>query len=156
VIDFLREENRVLKAQLRGHRVPLTDDQRRRLAMLGRQIGRRTLRHIGTLITPDTILRWHRALVAQKWTRRRRGVGRPGVLNQIRALVLRMATDNPTWGYTRVQGALRNLGHRVARTTIAKITTVAVSPGVLQLAAVLVSMRMKPGQYLGQFSMSVI
>jgi transposase InsO family protein len=79
------------------------------------------LQHISTPVTPDTILRWHRDLVAQKWTRRRRGVGRPGVLNQIRALVLRMATDNPTWGYTRVQGALRNLGHRVARTTIAKI-----------------------------------
>jgi hypothetical protein len=65
VIDFLREENRVLKAQLRGHRIRLTDDQRRRLAVLGHQIGRRALRHIATLATPDTILRWHRQLGAE-------------------------------------------------------------------------------------------
>jgi len=121
VIDFLREENRVLKAQLRGHRIRLTDDQRRRLAVLGHQIGRRALRHIATLATPDTILRWHRQLVAQKWTWRRRRPGRPRVHREIRELVLRMASENSGWGYTRIQGALRNLGHRVARTTIAKI-----------------------------------
>ena len=121
VIDFLREENRALKAQLRGRRIRLTDDQRRRLAVLGHQIGRRALRHVATLVTPDTILRWHRELVAQKWTCRKRRPGRPSVHREIRELVLRMASENPGWGYTRIQGALRNLGHRVARTTIAKI-----------------------------------
>src|SRR5678815_4787457 len=121
VIDFLREENRALKAQLRGRRIRLTNDQRRRLAVLGHQIGRRALRHIATLVTPDTILRWHRELVAQKWTWRKRRPGRPGVHREIRELVLRMASENSGWGYTRIQGALRNLGHRVARTTIAKI-----------------------------------
>jgi len=121
VIDFLREENRTLKAQLRGRRITLTDDQRRRLAVLGHQVGRRALDHIATLVTPDTILRWHRELVAQKWTWRKRRPGRPGVHREIRELVLRMASENPGWGYTRIQGALRNLGHRVARTTIAKI-----------------------------------
>jgi putative transposase len=109
VINFLREENRVLKAQLRGRRVRLTDDQRRRLAVLGQLIGRRALRHVSTLVTPDTILRWHRELVARTWTRQRRTVGRRRVEGQIQALVLRMATKNPTWGYTRLQGALRNL-----------------------------------------------
>jgi hypothetical protein len=68
VIDFLREENRALKAQLRGRRIRLTNDQRRRLGVLGHQIGRRALRYVATLVTPDTILRWHRELVAQKWT----------------------------------------------------------------------------------------
>ena len=121
VIDFLREENRTLKAQLRGRRIQLTDDERRRLAVLGHQIGRRALRYLATLVTPDTILRWHRELVAQKWTYRKRRLGRPGVHREIRGLVLRMASENPGWGYTRIQGALRNLGHRVARTTIAKI-----------------------------------
>jgi len=121
VIDFLREENRALKAQLRGRRIQLTDDQRRRLAVLGHQIGRRALRHIATLVTPDTLLRWHRKLVAQKWTSRTRRPGRPGVHREIRGLALRMASENPGWGYARMQGALRNLGHRVARTTIAKI-----------------------------------
>jgi transposase InsO family protein len=121
VIDFLREENRALKAQLRGRRIRLTDDQRRRLAVLGQQIGRRALRHVTTLVTPDTILRWHRELVAQKWTCGQRRPGRPGVQREIRELVLRMASENPGWGYTRIQGALWNVGHRVARTTIAKI-----------------------------------
>jgi hypothetical protein len=69
VINCQREENRILQAQLRGRRLRLTDDQRRRLAVLGHQVGRRTLRHIATLVTPDTILRWHRELVAQTWTR---------------------------------------------------------------------------------------
>jgi putative transposase len=121
VIDFLREENRALKAQLRGRRIRLTDDQRRRLAVLGHQIGRRALHYVATLVTPDTILRWHRELVAQKWTCRKRRPGRPGVQREIRELVLRMASENPGWGYTRMQGALRNLSHRVARTTIARI-----------------------------------
>ena len=71
--------------------------------------------------TPDTILRWHRELIARKWTYARRRPGRPGVLAEIRRLVLRMATENPSWGYTRIQGALKNLGHRVARSTIASI-----------------------------------
>jgi putative transposase len=121
VIRFLLEQNRVLKAQLQGKRLRLSDGQRQRLAVIGHQLGRRTLRQVATIVTPDTILRWHRELVAQKWTRRQRRPGRPGVYAEIRALVLRMAADNPTWGYTRLQGALRNLGHRVARTTIVKI-----------------------------------
>jgi putative transposase len=99
VIDFLREENRALKAQLRGRRIRLTDDQRRRLAVLGHQVGRRALRHIATLVTPDTILRWHRELVAQKWTCGKRRPGRPGVPREIRRLVIRMASENPGWLY---------------------------------------------------------
>jgi transposase InsO family protein len=72
-------------------------------------------------VTPDTILRWHRELVARKWTYRA-GTGRPvGLQARLRVLVIRMATDNPTWGYTRIQGALKNLGHRVGRSTIARI-----------------------------------
>src|SRR5918993_286359 len=70
---------------------------------------------------PDTILRWHRTLIARKWTSAMSRPGRPGVQVEIRRLAVRMATDNPSWGYTRIQGALKNLGHRVARSTIAKI-----------------------------------
>jgi transposase InsO family protein len=76
---------------------------------------------VATIVTPDTILRWHRKLVARKWTSSTRRPGRPGVLSEIRRLVVRMATENPTWGYTRIQGALKNLGHRVARSTVAAI-----------------------------------
>jgi putative transposase len=121
VIAFLREENRVLKAQLGRRRLRLDDDQRRRLAVLGQRLGRALLHEVATLVTPETILRWHRELIARKWTYARQRPGRPGVLRDIRRLVVRMATDNPCWGYTRIQGALKNLGHQVARSTIASI-----------------------------------
>jgi hypothetical protein len=124
VIAFLREENRTLKAQLAGRRLRLTDAQRCRLAVLGQRLGRAVLRDVATLVTPDTILRWHRELVARKWIYARRRAGRPGVLAEIRRLVVRMAMENPTWGYTRIQGALKNMGHRVARSTIATILKV--------------------------------
>jgi hypothetical protein len=83
-------------------------------------LGRQALRHVATIVTPDTILRWHRQLVAQKWTCERTS-SRRGVLAEIRRLVVRMAEDNPTWGYTRIQGALKNVGHRVGRSTIARV-----------------------------------
>jgi putative transposase len=117
----LREENRVLKAQLRHRRLRLKDNDRRRLAALGERLGRRVLAQVATIVTPDTILRWHRQLIAQKWTYSKRRPGRPSVLPEIRRLVVRMATENPRWGYTRIQGALKNLNHRVARSTIATI-----------------------------------
>jgi Integrase core domain len=120
VIEFLREENRVLKTQLRGRRMRLNDDERRRLAVIGYRLGRRILAEVATIVTPDTILRWHRELIARKWTYATSRPGRPGLQLEIRRLVVRMATDNPSWGYTRIQGALKNLGHRVARSTIAK------------------------------------
>ena len=113
-------ENRVLRGQLRGQRLRLTDDERRRLAVCGHRLGRRELSEVATIVTPDTILRWHRQLVARKWTYAR-GPGRRGVLQEIRRLVVRMAEENPTWGYTRIRGALKNVGHRVGRSTIARI-----------------------------------
>ena len=121
VIDYLREENRVLKEQLRGRRLRLTDSQRRRLAAKGKGLGRRLLQRVATIVTPDTILRWHRRLVAAKWTYANRRIGRPGVMLEIRGLVVRFARDNSGWGYCRIQGALRNLGHRVSDSTIANI-----------------------------------
>lgn len=121
VIDFLREENRILKQHRGGQRLRLTDGQRCRLAAVGHRLGRHRLHEVATIVTLDTILRWHRQLIARKWTTERRRVGRPGVLAEIGRLTVRMARENPTWGYTRMQGALQNLGHRVARSTIAKI-----------------------------------
>jgi putative transposase len=87
----------------------------------GHRLGRRVLREVATIVTPDTILRWHRQLIARKWTHERRRVGRPGILKEIEQLTVRMAKENSRWGYTRIQGALRNLGHQVARSTIANI-----------------------------------
>jgi len=121
VIEFLREENRVLKRQLRGRRLQLCDGERRRLAVVGERLGRRVLAEIASLVTPETILRWHRELIAHKWTYGSPRQGRPGVQVEIRRLVIRMALENPSWGYTRIQGALKNLGHRVARATVARV-----------------------------------
>jgi hypothetical protein len=70
-------------------------------------------------------------LIARKWTYAK-GSGRRGVLVEIRQLVVRMATDNPTWGHTRIQGALENVGHRVGRTTIRRILKAAGLPQVPQ------------------------
>lgn len=99
VIAYLVEENRVLRGQLGGRRLRLSDVDRRQLAVRAHRVGRRVLRDIATVVTPDTLLRWHRQLVAQKWASRHRS-GRLGVMAEIRRLVLRMADENPTWGYT--------------------------------------------------------
>ena len=127
-IAFLREENRVLRARLEGKRLRLDDSERRRLAELGHRLGRPLLGKVATIVTPDTILRWHRELVARKWTYAAVRVRPRGVQARIRALVIRMATENPTWGYTRIQGALKNLGHQVGRSTIARILKAAGIP----------------------------
>jgi len=122
LIDYLREENRVLREQLGPRPLRLTDDQRRRLAVRGKQLGRRALMQVAGVVTPGTILRWYRRLIAQKYDgspRRRRG--RPVTLREIADLVVRMAGENPQWGYTRIQGALANLGHEVARNTVKRI-----------------------------------
>ena len=120
-LAYLIEENRTLRSQLRGRRLRLTDEDRCRLAVRGQRLGRQVLRQVATIVTPDTILRWHRQLVARKWTYAKGRSNRRGVLAEIRRLVVRMAEENPTWGYTRIRGALKNVGHRVGRSTIARI-----------------------------------
>ena len=92
VIDYLQEENRVLREQLGGHRLRLTDDQRRRLAVKGKALGRKMLSKIAGIVTPDTILGWYRRLVAQKYNgSQKRGPGRPRTKPDIAALVVEMA-----------------------------------------------------------------
>ena len=120
-IEYLVEENRMLKEQLGGRRLRLTDDQRRRLAAKGKLLGRRLLGRVATIVTPDTILRWHRRLIAAKWTYKSKRVGRPGIMKEIRELTVRFARENSSWGYCRIQGELKDLGHRVASTTIANV-----------------------------------
>jgi transposase InsO family protein len=123
IIDYLQEENRVLKEQLGHRRLRLTDDQRRRLAVKGKILGCKVLREVATIVTPDTIMTWHRKLIAMKWdySARRRRASRPQVMREIEELAVRMAQENPRWGYTSIQGALANLGHGIARTTVANI-----------------------------------
>ena len=121
-IEYLQEENRVLREQLGGKRLRLSDVQRRRLARRAHPIGRRRLSEIATLVTPDTLLRWYRELVARKYDgSKKRGPGRPRTSDEVQRLILEMAGDNPRWGYTRIQGALRNLGHEIGRNTIKRV-----------------------------------
>jgi putative transposase len=120
MIEYLITENLVLKEKFGKKRILLSDDQRRRLAVKGKILGRKRLLEIATIVTPDTILRWHRQLIAQKWDysdRRRKRSGRPAVLEEVMQLVLQMARDNPSWGYDRIQGALSNIGHEISDTT---------------------------------------
>jgi transposase InsO family protein len=121
ILRYLVEENRVLGQQLRGRRLQLTDDARRRLAVRAYRLGRQRLLEIATIVTPETLLRWHRQLIARKWTYATPASSRRVVLAEIRRLVVRMADENPTWGDTRILGALKNVGHRVSRSTIARI-----------------------------------
>ena len=119
IIDYLREENRVLREQLGERRLSLTNEQRVRLAVRAERLGRVALRGVVTLVTPETLLRWYRELVARKYDGSKgRRAGRPPTKVEVAALVLQMARENPTWGYTRIRGALHNLGHEVARSTI--------------------------------------
>ena len=119
-----------MRLQLGGRRLRLTNDDRRRLAARAYRLGRHALCEIATIVTPDTLLRWHRRLVARKWTYATPRSSRRGVLAEIRRLAVRMAGENPTWGYTRIQGALKNVGHRVGRSTIARILKAAGVPPV--------------------------
>jgi len=121
-IEYLKEENRVLREKLGPKRIRFTDKERRRLAIKAKVLGRKALGEIACVVTPDTLLRWYRQLVAQKYdSSKRRGPGRPRVKEVICDLIIRMASDNPGWGYTRIRGALRNLDYTVGRTTIKRV-----------------------------------
>jgi hypothetical protein len=121
-IDYLREENRVLKEQLGRRRLRLSDDQRRRLAAKAKRLGRRVLKEVAGIVTPETLLAWHRKLIAQKYDgTAQRPPGRPRTAGEIESLVVRMAAENRDWGYSRILGALSNLGYRIARGTVANI-----------------------------------
>jgi putative transposase len=121
-LEYLQAENRALREQLCGKRLRFNDAQRRRLAVKAKAVGRKTLFDIDTLVTPDTLLRWHRQLIAKKYDgSKKRRPGRPKTAVEIETLVVRMARENPRWGYTRIRGALYNLGYEIGRNTIKRI-----------------------------------
>ncbi|HYR44237.1 MAG TPA: hypothetical protein VER98_14505, partial [Terriglobia bacterium] len=122
VIEYLVEENRVLREQVGRRRLRFTDNQPRRLSTKAKKLGRKVLAEVATIVTPETLLAWHRKLIAKKYDGSAfRATGRPLTSKDISSLAIRMAEENRGWGYRRIQGALSNLGHVVARTTIANI-----------------------------------
>ena len=121
-LEYIVEQERVVREQLKGKKLRFTDDQRRRLAAKAKVLDRKVLEKLDTIVTPDTLLRWHRQLIAQKYDgSAKRGPGRPRVADEIRELVVRFARENRGWGYTRLLGVLENLGHKTSRGTIANI-----------------------------------
>ena len=123
IIEFQNTQIEALLKKMGKKRVLLTDDQRRLLAIKGKALGRKALMELTTIVTPDTILRWHRQLVAQKWdhSEKRKSVGRPRIRQVIVDLILRFAKENPTWGYDRIQGALANVGYHISDTTVGNV-----------------------------------
>ncbi|NQU10670.1 helix-turn-helix domain-containing protein, partial [bacterium] len=107
-IEYLLEENRILRNQIQK-RILLTDGERRILAEKAVVLGK-LMADTVTIVKPETILKWHRRLIARKFdgSRARGKCGRPPISPEIEALVVRLARDNPAWGYDRIAGAIRN------------------------------------------------
>ncbi len=120
--EYLAAENEILKSKL-GKRLRFTDEERVRLAKIGKRLGRKALADVGCIVKPDTILKWFRELVAKKFdgSKNRRSPGRPRVDPEIEKLVLGVAEENPSWGYDRIQGALANLGYEISDETVGNI-----------------------------------
>ncbi len=119
---YLAADNRILRHQLHA-RVRLTDAERKILAEIGKKLGRQALEEVATIAKPDTILAWHRTLVDQTCdgSKPRTSVGRPRVDQELEALVVRMARENRSWGYDRIQGALNHLGYTIRDQTVGNI-----------------------------------
>jgi putative transposase len=113
-IVVLRHQLDVLRRQVK--RPEFRPADRALLAALSRALPRRCWSSF--LVTPDTILRWHRRLVTRKWTQTQTRSGRPPLADHLVALILRLARENPRWGYQRIQGELKNLGIQVSATSI--------------------------------------
>jgi putative transposase len=120
--EYLVTENRILRQQLTG-RVQLTDAERRSLAEIGKKLGKKALEEVASLVKPETILAWHRTLVAQKFdgSKQRKALGRPSIDQDLEDLVVRMAQENRSWGYDRIVGALKHVGYTISDQTVGNI-----------------------------------
>ena len=120
--EYLVTENRILRNHIKGC-VRLSDGERKTLAELGKRLERKALQEVANIVKPDTILAWHRKLVAQKFdgSQQRRAPGRPPIDPELEALVLRLARENRSWGYDRIVGALANLGYTISDQTVGNV-----------------------------------
>ena len=126
IIEYLRTENKIQLEQIHnllgGRRFLLTNDQRRLLAVKGKMIGRTLLKQFAGIFTPETILRWHAQLIANKYDSSQSSkMGRSPVSEELKELILNLAKENNSWGYLRIKGALKILSFKVSRSTIRRV-----------------------------------
>src|SRR5262245_1963693 len=115
VIEYLIEENRVLQEQIGRRRLRFSDNQRRRLAAKAKKLGRNVLAQVATIVTPETLLAWHRKIIAKKYDGSAfRTPGRPLTSTEISNLVVRMAEENRSWGYRRLRDSRARKWSRVS------------------------------------------
>ena len=120
--EYLVTENRILRNQLKG-RLRLTDGERKTLAEIGKRLGKKALDEVANIVKPETILAWHRRLIARKFdgSKNRASQGRPKIEGELETLIVRLAKENRSWGYDRIVGALANLGYTVSDQTVGNI-----------------------------------
>jgi hypothetical protein len=120
--EYLGAENRILRGQIKG-RLLLSEGEKATLAEIAQRLGRNALEELAAVAKPDTLLAWYRKLIANKFdgSKFRQRVGRPRIDEEVERLVLQMAKENPSWGYDRIVGALKNLGHQLSHQTVGNI-----------------------------------
>ena len=120
--EYLAAENRILKGQIKTV-LQLSDAERTTLAEIAHRLGRKSLEEVAVSAKPDTILGWYRKLIAHKFdgSKARRTHGRPRMDEEMESLVVRMAKENPSWGYDRMVGAMANLGYTLSDQTVGNI-----------------------------------
>ena len=122
LIDYLLEENHVLREQLGKQRLRFSDAQKKRLALKAKSVGLRRLKEIASAATPQALMNWYRTLIRGKYDgSKNKGPGRPSTAAEVKELVVGLAKENRGWGYSRIQGALAHLGHEIGRSTIRQI-----------------------------------
>ena len=120
--EYLVTENRILRAQIKG-RLRLTGGERKTLAEIGKRLGRKALEEVASIVKPETILAWHRKLIAKKFdgSKNRAYPGRPKIDADVENLIVRLAQENRSWGYDRIVGVLGSLGHKVSDQTVGNV-----------------------------------
>jgi putative transposase len=120
--EYLVTENRILRAQIKG-RQRLTDGERKTLAEIGKKLGKKVLAEVASIVKPETILAWHRRLVAKKFdgSKNRTYPGRPKIDAEVEDLIIRLAKENRSWGYDRIVGALGSLSYKVSDQSVGNV-----------------------------------
>ena len=120
--EYLAAENRILKSKLKKP-FQFNDGERIQLAKIGKRMGLKALKEVGCIVKPETILKWFSKLVARKFdgSQFRKTFGRPPISPELEQLIIRIADENPGWGYDRISGALSNLGYRVSDQTVGNV-----------------------------------